>query len=193
MSSSWTQVEVLEPNCSQFKVNGLLEGHSYFFRLTAENQCGRGQSLETEDAIKAKLPFDKPSIPQNFRVTDVWKDYMMLVWEAPESDGGSPLSAYTLEQRDAYEVSYKFVASVPADAVSYQVTNLQEGHEYSYRIYSQNAAGLSEKPAEIKPPVQAKLPFEKPSAPKDLVVTATDKGSISVAWQAPENDGGWKS
>jgi hypothetical protein len=40
-----------------------------------------------------------------------------------------------------------------------QVTNLQEGHEYTYRLYAQNAAGLSEKPAEIKPAVQAKLPF----------------------------------
>jgi hypothetical protein len=64
---------------------------------------------------------DKPDTPENFRVTDVWKDYMMLLWEAPKSDGGSALTGYTLEQRDAYEVSYKFVASVQADAVSYQV------------------------------------------------------------------------
>lgn len=95
------------------------------------------------------------------------------------------------------------------------MTNLQEGHEYNFRIYAQNAAGLSEKPAEIKPAVQAKLPFgqlflldnshcsllpllhtcfacitEKPSAPKDIKVTSTNKGSISVAWQPPEDDGG---
>ena len=31
---------------------------------------------------------------------------------------------------------------------------------------------------------------EKPSAPKEIQVTSTDKGSISVAWQPPENDGG---
>ena len=31
---------------------------------------------------------------------------------------------------------------------------------------------------------------DKPSAPRDLVVTTTDKGQISVAWQPPENNGG---
>ena len=39
--------------------------------------------------------------------------------------------------------------------------SLQEGHEYYFRVYAQNAAGLSEKPAEIKPAVKARLPFGK--------------------------------
>ena len=49
----------------------------------------------------------RPGPPHSVRVTDVWKDYMMLVWEAPDSDGGSPISGYNIEQKDTYEVSYR--------------------------------------------------------------------------------------
>ena len=66
-------------------------------------------------------PSDKPSPPSNLRVTDIWKDYMMLVWEPPQADGGSPITGYTIEQRDAYEVGFRFVVALKEDATSYQV------------------------------------------------------------------------
>lgn len=52
----------------------------------------------------------------------------------------------------------RFVVNVAANITSYQVTNLQEGHDYAYRVFAQNAAGLSEKAAESLP-VKAKLPY----------------------------------
>lgn len=55
----------------------------------------------------------------------------------------------------------RFLATVDASATSYQATNLQEGHDYTFRVFAQNAAGLSETPAETRPPVKAKLPFGK--------------------------------
>ena len=64
---------------------------------------------------------EKPSKPTNLHVTDIWKDYMTVVWEAPKSDGGSPITGYTLEQRDAFDVNYKFVASLDANTTQYQV------------------------------------------------------------------------
>jgi len=42
---------------------------------------------------------------------------------------------------------------------SVQVTNLIEDHEYYFRVFAHNAAGPSEQPAELKPPVKARLPF----------------------------------
>ena len=102
---------------------------------------------------------DKPSSPRNLAVTDVWRDYMNLTWEPAEDDGGSPITGYTIEQRDAYEMGYRFVASVDEFTTSFQVTNLEEGHDYYFRVFAQNAAGLSEHPAEIKPAVKARLPF----------------------------------
>jgi len=43
----------------------------------------------------------------------------------------------------------------------WQVTNLIEDHEYYFRVFALNAAGPCEQPAELKPPVKARLPFGK--------------------------------
>ena len=102
---------------------------------------------------------DKPSSPLSLRVTDVWRDYLNIEWEQPEFDGGSPITEYRIEQRDAFEFGFKFLATVSAEMFSYQATKLTEGHEYYYRVFAKNAAGLCEKPAELKPAVKTQLPF----------------------------------
>ena len=64
---------------------------------------------------------DQPDKPRNLKVTDVWKDYVTVGWEAPENDGGSPLMGYVVEQRDAFEVSYKFIGHVDRNVEQFQV------------------------------------------------------------------------
>jgi len=65
---------------------------------------------------------DKPSAPRNLRLTDVWKDYAGLMWEEPETDGGSPLTNYAVYMRDVSDLDYKFVANVNANTTAHQVS-----------------------------------------------------------------------
>lgn len=44
---------------------------------------------------------DVPSSPKNLTVTDISEDSVTLTWEVPEDDGGSPITGYTVEKRDA--------------------------------------------------------------------------------------------
>ncbi len=66
---------------------------------------------------------DKPQAPRTIRVRDVWKDYINIYWDLPDSDGGSPITGYNIEVRDAFEISFKYVGSVDANTVHYQVSN----------------------------------------------------------------------
>ena len=55
----WMQAGVVEKDVLQYHVDNLFEGQSYFFRVTAENECGRGQPVETSKAVTAKLPYSE--------------------------------------------------------------------------------------------------------------------------------------
>ena len=53
----------------------------------------------------------------------------------------------------------RLLSTVDGQTFTLKASGLQEGHEYFYRVYAQNAAGLSTSPGEIKPAVTAKVPY----------------------------------
>lgn len=57
MTSTWMQAGVVGSDVLQYHVDSLFEGRSYFFRVTAENECGRGQPVETVKPVTARLPY----------------------------------------------------------------------------------------------------------------------------------------
>lgn len=50
-----------------------------------------------------------PSAPKDLKVAEVTRRHVHLMWEAPEHDGGSPITHYQIEKR---EVSRKTWAKV---------------------------------------------------------------------------------
>lgn len=50
-----------------------------------------------------------PSAPKDFKVSEVTRHHVHLMWEVPEHDGGSPVTHYQIEKR---EVSRKTWAKV---------------------------------------------------------------------------------
>lgn len=58
-SNAWTPVSQFVPGTS-CTVSKLQEGHSYMFRVMAQNALGVSDPLETEDAVLAKDPFGVP-------------------------------------------------------------------------------------------------------------------------------------
>lgn len=41
-----------------------------------------------------------PSAPKDFKVAEVSRHHVHLMWEAPEHDGGSPVTHYQIEKRE---------------------------------------------------------------------------------------------
>ena len=43
-----------------FQISKLVEGNEYLFRISAENAIGASDWTTTNEAVKARLPFDPP-------------------------------------------------------------------------------------------------------------------------------------
>lgn len=101
---------------------------------------------------------DRPSPPQNLRVVEVYKDYVIVAWDVPASDGGSEITAYIVEKRDAKREAFVNAGTVEPDTLQFKVPKLVESNKYFFRVYAENEVGRSD-PASIDDPVTAKLPF----------------------------------
>ena len=93
-------------------------------------------------------------------VSDVTKTGAKIAWKAPESDGGSPVTHYTIEKRETWKTSWTLVERVPADRLTYVLQHLQEGQDLYVRVKAENVAGLS-KPLESEQAIMPKSPYSE--------------------------------
>ncbi len=103
---------------------------------------------------------DKPSPPLNLRVTEINKDYAVLSWDVPETDGGSPITSYIVEKRDMKRANFAKAGEVKPDTLTLKVPKLVEGNEYMFQVCAVNAIGNSDWTM-LDEPVKARLPFGK--------------------------------
>lgn len=159
-------IEKLDPTTGQWlpcaksnepeaNITGLQEGKPYKFRVKAVNKEGESEPLETEGKIIAKNPFDEPDKPGRPDIKDWDKDFVELEWKPPKSDGGAPIEKYIVQMRDKAQRGWVDAATVPGDKTTATVPNVEEGHEYEFRIVAKNKAGLSE-PSDVSKSVIAK-------------------------------------
>lgn len=85
---------------------------------------------------------------------------MVLSWQPPTQTGGSDITAYIIEKRDAKRNTWTQVEKVTGTTTTCTVQKLLEGNEYYFRVYAENDIGQGE-PAELDTPVMAKSPYGK--------------------------------
>uniref|UniRef100_A0A3B3QDG0 Titin n=1 Tax=Paramormyrops kingsleyae TaxID=1676925 RepID=A0A3B3QDG0_9TELE len=132
-----------------FKVENIVEGAMYYFRVMAENEFGVGQPVELKNAVKASeipLPVGKVTL------IDVTKSSVSLAWEKPEHDGGSRITGYLIEMQPKGTDKWGVTTSTKTcDGI---VSALTAGQEYSFRVIAYNEKGKSD-PTPLAAPVIA--------------------------------------
>lgn len=183
----WTLVDPkVENTC--LKVNKLLEGNEYIFRVRAVNEFGSGARLESA-AVIIKDPYVTPGSPKGLEVSDIKKDSMVLTWEAPSEDGGSPITGYIIEKHDKEGVKWTRCNRQRVTDLTFKVTGLLENHIYEFRVAAENAVGVSE-PSSPTVLYKAIDPIFRPGPPHNPRVTDTTKTSVFLSWGKPIDDGG---
>lgn len=99
--------------------------------------------------------------PRDLRVTSTGAGSVSIAWNAPESDGGSPITQYIIEVCDVLSTTYKRLGEVNGQTLAHDISGLIDGSKYYIRVLSGNQAGLSKGAAELSTPVAARLPPSK--------------------------------
>ena len=94
---------------------------------------------------------DPPGAPDAPRISNITAKSMDLSWSAPSSDGGSPITAYNVERKEAF--STRWVPVEQVTGTTCKVPGLKEGTEYQFRVAAVNKAG----PGTPSEPSEAKL------------------------------------
>ncbi len=152
---------------------GLINGQTYFYKVTAENT--KGQSDDSE--IISVTPAIPPSAPTNL-VGIAGNKTIDLTWDPIVNDGGSPLIGYNI-YRDSV-----FLTSVVAGTTNYQDTGLTNGQSYTYTVRANNSEGES-----IDSNSASSTPVSTPGIPQNLVAGYGDS-SVTLTWTAPADIGG---
>jgi hypothetical protein len=99
---------------------------------------------------------DKPSSPRDVRVADHGEDWVQLAWTCPKDDGGSAVSGYTVERREALRMIWHDCGDT--DDTTLRVGRLSPGASYVFRVTATNAQGTS-LPEELTQAVAPKPAF----------------------------------
>lgn len=165
------------PGIPFYNDTSLINGQIYYYKVGAVNAMGEGDLSNEANAT----PMTIPSPPINL-ILSHGDDYVDLTWEPPTSDGGSPVTNYTI-----YRGTSPGAVSILAVAVinqQYNDTNVASGTTHYYRVSATNSVGegdLSDEVAATVPTV--------PEAPENLTAMGGDS-YIQLTWNGPAWDGG---
>ena len=117
-------------------------------------------------------------------------EQVKLMWQAPVSDGGSPILRYQYRQKVgalAYGNWMGILNSAPgeANATSYTVTGLTNNVHYRFEVRAVNDVGAGPESNEALGIPQPSTMPGKPLAPQ----ISSGNGSVIVQWLPPEWDG----
>ena len=156
-------------------VTGLTNGTAYTFTVTATNAQGTsGSSVASAPVTPAMLP----GAPTG--VVGISRDASAAVsWTAPASDGGSPITGYTVTATPGGS------KTTTTGATAVTVTGLTNGTAYTFKVTATNAIGTGPSSAASA----SVTPLGPPGAPTGVTATAGNSNA-SVSWTPPIATGG---
>lgn len=87
---------------------------------------------------------DEPGRPGKPNIIDYDNKSVCLKWAKPSSDGGRPITHYTVEVKDKFSVEWTEMAKTENDTPEAKVDGLKENMVYQFRVRAHNKAGESE-------------------------------------------------
>jgi titin len=150
------------------------------YRVTAINAVG--ESARSNEA--GATTYAPPSTPTSLTATPGPGPHeLSLAWQAPATDGGTPLTGYTL-YRGSSSNSMTALATLDGATLSYVDSGLANAATFHYQVTASNIAGESPASSEVNATT-----FTTPSLPRDVEAVGGIR-EIALSWEAPSTTGG---
>ena len=154
-------------------VTGLVNGTAYTFTVTATNAIGTSTASAASNSV---TPVTVPGVPTNVAAT-AGNNQATVTFEAPISDGGSPITGYTVTSSAGDTQSGTSSPII--------VTGLVNGTAYTFTVTATNAIGTSTASAASN----SVTPVTVPGVPTNVAATAGNN-QATVIFSTPISDGG---
>ena len=126
-----------------YTVSGLVTGCTYEFQIKATNAAGDSRPSQPSGSVELKAKANVPGPPGTPFTSKVGKNYVDLKWTVPFTDGGSRITGYILEGRNAGGSWFRLNDYNVTD-LSYTALDLTTNADYEFRVIAVNAVGKSE-------------------------------------------------
>lgn len=153
------------------------------YRVLARNALGL--SLPSL-SVMVTTAAGKPTAPTGLRASEPnAAGFTTLSWAAPASDGGSPLTGYTvISSRDGK--TWQTLANVTAATQAYLTPKPIKGQTWSYAVYARNSAGISPNSDSVSLTTATTVPGVVNGL--SIILSGTDE--ITVRWAGVSDNGG---
>ncbi|XP_035635078.2 myomesin-2 isoform X4 [Oncorhynchus keta] len=181
-SLAWKEVNSAPTKTRTYTVNGLTEGTFYEFKVQAGNLAGVGVPSAPSTPLKCEAwtsAVPGPAYDLAFR--EVRGDSLVILWKVPVYTGASAVTGYIVEM--AKKGHHYHPLNEEAIGHCYlQVTGLEAGAEYTFKVKAVNAEGVG-KASQTSEPVVAKA---LPGTQEIQCGVDEDTGDIFLSFEACE-------
>ncbi len=162
---------------------------NYTYRVSALTLVLTSAPSNTASATTSAATVSVPSAPTGLTATAVSSSEIDLSWNAPSSDGGSPITGYRIKMSTDGSTFTTLVPNTSTTATTYSVIGLQPSTTYYFRVFAINSAGFSPRSNTASDTTQSGISTSAPSAPQNLQATAAN-AQVTLSWTTPSSDGG---
>src|SRR2546421_362491 len=161
-------------------------GVTYYYQVSAVNSAGEGPRSNEASATPSAPPPPPtpPSAPTNL-VATVGNAQVGLTWQAPASNGGSPITNYRIYRGTSS--NGETLKTTIGNVLTYTDTTVTNGVTYYYQVSAVNNVG--EGPRSNEASATPTAPATPPSAPQGLSASPGD-ATVTLTWSAPSSNGG---
>ncbi|XP_045073856.1 myomesin-2 isoform X4 [Coregonus clupeaformis] len=181
-SLAWKEVNSAPTKTRTYTVDGLTEGTFYEFKVQAGNLAGVGVPSAPSTPLKCEAwTTAVPGPAYDLAFSEVRGDSLVILWKAPVYTGASAVTGYIVEM--AKKGHHYHPLNEEAIGHRYlQVTGLEAGAEYTFKVKAVNAEGVG-KASQTSEPVVAKA---LPGTQEIQCGVDEDTGDIYLSFEACE-------